>query len=42
MPDEATNFGERACMRGALGQFPATDLMPLALAHAHRFERYGA
>jgi 2,3-bisphosphoglycerate-independent phosphoglycerate mutase len=42
MPDEATSFGERACMRGALGQFPATDLMPLALAHAHRFERYGA
>jgi hypothetical protein len=29
-------------MTGALGQLPATDLMQLALAHAHRLERYGA
>jgi len=42
MPDRAQAFGERECMTGALGQFPATDLMPLALAHAHRFERFGA
>jgi len=42
MPDQVTGFGERECMKGALGQFPATDLMPMALAHAHRLKRYGA
>jgi 2,3-bisphosphoglycerate-independent phosphoglycerate mutase len=42
MPDRATSFGERECMAGALGQFPATDLMPLALAHAKRMVKYGA
>jgi 2,3-bisphosphoglycerate-independent phosphoglycerate mutase len=42
MPDRAEVFGERECMRGALGQFPATDLMPLALAHARRLIKYGA
>lgn len=40
--DHVTGFGERSCMTGALGQFPATDLMPLALAHAGRLSRYGA
>jgi 2,3-bisphosphoglycerate-independent phosphoglycerate mutase len=42
MPDGAQAFGERECMCGALGQFPATDLMPLALAHAKRLQKYGA
>jgi len=42
MPDLAGEFGERACTQGGLGRFPATDLMPLALAHALRLERYGA
>jgi 2,3-bisphosphoglycerate-independent phosphoglycerate mutase len=42
MPDRAQAFGERECMYGALGQFPAVDLMPLALAHAKRFIKYGA
>ncbi len=42
MPDPVTGFGERQCMAGALGQFPATDLMPLALGHAGRLARYGA
>jgi 2,3-bisphosphoglycerate-independent phosphoglycerate mutase len=42
MPDRAQCFGERECMTGALGQFPATDLMQFALAHAHRLDRYGA
>ncbi len=40
--DHVTGFGERSCMTGALGQFPATDLMPLVLAHAGRLNRYGA
>ncbi len=42
MPDRAQSFGERECMGGALGQFPAVDLMMLALAHAKRFGKVGA
>lgn len=41
-PDEVKAFGERACMRGGLGVFPATDLMPLAMADALRLTKYGA
>jgi hypothetical protein len=29
-------------MTGALGQFPATDIMPLALGHANRLKKFGA
>lgn len=42
MTDRAQTFGERECMGGGLGHFQATDLMPLALAHARRLEKYGA
>jgi 2,3-bisphosphoglycerate-independent phosphoglycerate mutase len=35
-------FGERACGRGSLGVFPATDELPLALGHALRLNKYGA
>lgn len=42
MPDEVESFGERACIRGGLGQFPATDVLPLALAHAKRLGKFGA
>lgn len=42
MPDRVEKFGERDALQGALGQFPAADLMPLALAHAKRFVKYGA
>ena len=42
MPDMVELFGERPCMTGALGQFPAADLMPLALAHAKRLTKFGA
>lgn len=42
MTDRAEAYGERECIIGALGQFPATDLMPLALAHARRLEKFGA
>lgn len=36
-------FGETACLGGGLGRrLPAVDLMPLALAHAGRLEKYGA
>jgi 2,3-bisphosphoglycerate-independent phosphoglycerate mutase len=41
-PDEVRAFGERACMRGGLGVFPATDLMPLAMANALRLTKFGA
>jgi 2,3-bisphosphoglycerate-independent phosphoglycerate mutase len=42
MPDACQEFGERACIGGGLGRFAATDVMPLALGHALRLERYGA
>ncbi|MFO7765604.1 MAG: 2,3-bisphosphoglycerate-independent phosphoglycerate mutase [Pelovirga sp.] len=42
-PDEVTLFGERACVGGGLGpRFAATDLIPLALAHAGRLQKFGA
>ncbi len=41
-PDAETEFGERACMRGGLGVFPALDNMPFALAHALRLNKFGA
>jgi 2,3-bisphosphoglycerate-independent phosphoglycerate mutase len=40
--DEVDSFNERACLRGALGTFPASEIMPLAMAHAGRFAKYGA
>ena len=42
-PDNVTSFGERACLQGGLGnRMPAYELMPLALAHAGRLEKFGA
>jgi len=41
-PDGIAEFGERACARGSLGVFPATDELPLALAYALRLNKYGA
>ncbi len=40
--DGSTHFGERACARGGLGTFYARDIMPLALAHAGRLQKFGA
>jgi 2,3-bisphosphoglycerate-independent phosphoglycerate mutase len=40
--DGSTHFGERACARGGLGTFHARDIMPLALAHAQRLQKFGA
>jgi 2,3-bisphosphoglycerate-independent phosphoglycerate mutase len=40
--DAVTEFSERACLHGGLGQFPAMYLMTLALAHAGRLGKYGA
>ncbi len=41
-PDFVTTFGERPALQGGLGQFLAKDLMPLALAHAGRLQKFGA
>jgi 2,3-bisphosphoglycerate-independent phosphoglycerate mutase len=41
-PDGSAEFGERACARGSLGTFPATDELPLAMGHALRLTKYGA
>jgi 2,3-bisphosphoglycerate-independent phosphoglycerate mutase len=41
-PDGLTEFSERSCLRGGLGQFYAKHLMLLAMAHAGRFGKYGA
>jgi 2,3-bisphosphoglycerate-independent phosphoglycerate mutase len=40
--DLAEAFNERECMRGSLGTFPATEALPLAMAHAGRLTKYGA
>lgn len=40
--DSVTEFTERACAKGVLGEFPATDVMPLALAHAGKLIKFGA
>jgi 2,3-bisphosphoglycerate-independent phosphoglycerate mutase len=41
-PDDQVSFGERACARGGLGNFPSLDTVPLALAHANHLEKFGA
>jgi 2,3-bisphosphoglycerate-independent phosphoglycerate mutase len=40
--DLTDSFSERECARGALGRFPATDIMPLAMANALRLTKFGA
>lgn len=40
--DGLQSFGETECIRGGLGQFESKYLMPLALAHAGRLEKFGA
>jgi 2,3-bisphosphoglycerate-independent phosphoglycerate mutase len=40
--DEVERFGERWCLRGALGTRPSKDLMAIILANAGRLQKYGA
>ena len=40
--DPVTRFTERACAGGTLGRVPAHDLMPLVMANALRFTKFGA
>ena len=41
-PDRAQSFGERECLLGGLGQFEAKYLMPMALGHAGKLQKFGA
>ena len=41
-PDKVDGFSERDCSQGGLGRFPALKVMPLLLAHALKFTKYGA
>lgn len=41
-PDDVAEFGERPCLRGGLGQILARSIMPLAMAHAGRLQKFGA
>ncbi len=41
-PDLVTQFGERPCLQGGLGQIRAKEIMPLAMAHAGRLQKFGA
>ncbi len=42
VPGSTTSFTEREAARGMEGRIPALCLIPLALAHAGRLEKYGA
>jgi 2,3-bisphosphoglycerate-independent phosphoglycerate mutase len=41
-PDKVTKFSESACLSGGLGRFPATEIMPLAMANALKLTKFGA
>ena len=41
-PDQVTEFSESTCLRGGLGRFPATQIMPLAMANALKLNKFGA
>ncbi|MCX6003802.1 MAG: 2,3-bisphosphoglycerate-independent phosphoglycerate mutase [Chloroflexi bacterium] len=41
-PDKVAEFSESACLQGGLGIFPATNIMPLAMANALKLSKYGA
>jgi 2,3-bisphosphoglycerate-independent phosphoglycerate mutase len=41
-PEGVEGFGESACAKGFIGTIPAVNVMPLALAHAGRLEKFGA
>jgi len=41
-PDNVTEFSERACLAGGMGRFPATEIMPLAMANALKLNKFGA
>jgi 2,3-bisphosphoglycerate-independent phosphoglycerate mutase len=40
--DNVTEFSEQACLAGGMGRFPATEIMPLAMANALKLNKFGA
>ena len=40
--DGVSQFSESACLSGGLGQFPATQIMSLAMANALKLVKFGA
>ena len=40
--DKVGEFSESACLSGGLGRFPATQVMPLAMANALKLTKFGA
>jgi 2,3-bisphosphoglycerate-independent phosphoglycerate mutase len=40
--DEVEEFSEKECLKGGLGRMQALNIMPLALAHAQKLEKFGA
>jgi 2,3-bisphosphoglycerate-independent phosphoglycerate mutase len=41
-PDRVSEFSESACISGGLGRFPAVEILPLAMAHALKLNKFGA
>lgn len=41
-PDHVREFSEPACSSGALGRFPAVEVLPLAMANALKLAKFGA
>jgi 2,3-bisphosphoglycerate-independent phosphoglycerate mutase len=41
-PDDVIEYSERACLAGGIGRFPATEIMPLAMANALKLDKFGA
>jgi len=40
--DKVSEFSESACLSGGLGRFPATQVIPLAMANALKLTKFGA
>ena len=40
--DNVAEFSEQACLAGGMGRFPATEIMPLAMANALKLDKFGA